>query len=66
MRITLMCAVAPRAVEEAVVELPEGATLVQALERAGWLQPKSGSYPVAGSAAGGFGGPMTGAMRSLT
>jgi putative ubiquitin-RnfH superfamily antitoxin RatB of RatAB toxin-antitoxin module len=38
MRITLMCAVAPRAVEEAVVELPEGATLVQALERAGWLQ----------------------------
>ena len=28
--------------------------------------PKSGSYPVAGSAAGGFGGPMTGAMRSLT
>ncbi len=29
-------------------------------------EPKSGSYPVAGSAAGGFGGPMTGAMRSLT
>ncbi len=30
------------------------------------FEPKSGSYPVAGSAAGGFGGPMTGAMRSLT
>jgi hypothetical protein len=29
------------------------------------LEPKSGSYPVAGSAAGGFGGPMTGAIRSL-
>lgn len=29
------------------------------------IQPKSGSYPVAGSPWGGFGGPMTGAMRSL-
>jgi uncharacterized protein len=29
------------------------------------IQPKSGSYPVAGSPGGGFGGPMTGAMRSL-
>jgi HicB family len=28
-------------------------------------QPKSGSYPVAGSPTAGFGGPMTGAMRSL-
>ena len=27
--------------------------------------PKSGSYPVARSAGGGFGGPTTGAMRSL-
>lgn len=38
MHITLMYAVAPRTVEEAVVELPEGATLGQALDRAGWLQ----------------------------
>jgi hypothetical protein len=29
------------------------------------IQPKSGSYPVARSAGGGFGGPTTGAMRSL-
>ena len=29
------------------------------------VQPKSGSYPVAGSAGGGSGGPMTGAIRSL-
>ena len=29
------------------------------------LQPKSGSYPIAGSRGGGLGGPMTGAMRSL-
>ncbi len=29
-------------------------------------QPKSGSYPEAGSPTAGFGGPMTGAMRSLT
>jgi hypothetical protein len=28
-------------------------------------KPKSGSYPVAGSAGGGSGGPMTGAIRSL-
>jgi len=28
--------------------------------------PKSGSYPVASIAGGGFGGPMTGAIRSLT
>ena len=34
--------------------------------RLDFVEPKSGSYPVAGSAAGGFGGPMTGAMRSLT
>ena len=27
--------------------------------------PKTGSYPVADSATGGVGGPMTGAMRSL-
>jgi len=33
--------------------------------RVGFVHPKSGSYPVAGSAAGGFGGPMTGAIRSL-
>ncbi len=30
------------------------------------IQPKSGSYPEAGSPTAGFGGPMTGAMRSLT
>ena len=30
-----------------------------------WLNPKTGSYPVAGSVTGGVGGPMTGAMRSL-
>ena len=29
------------------------------------MEPKSGSYPVAGSAAGSSGGPMTGAIRSL-
>ena len=29
------------------------------------IQPKTGSYPVAGSVTGGVGGPMTGAMRSL-
>ena len=29
------------------------------------FQPKTGSYPVADSATGGVGGPMTGAMRSL-
>jgi hypothetical protein len=29
------------------------------------VDPKSGSYPVAGSAGGGSGGPMTGAIRSL-
>jgi len=29
------------------------------------FQPKSGSYPIAGSRGGGLGGPMTGAMRSL-
>jgi hypothetical protein len=28
-------------------------------------QPRSGSYPVAGSPCAGFGGPMTGAIRSL-
>jgi hypothetical protein len=28
-------------------------------------EPQSGSYPVAGSAGGGSGGPMTGAIRSL-
>jgi hypothetical protein len=27
--------------------------------------PKSGSYPAAGSSGGGVGGPMTGAIRSL-
>jgi CPA2 family monovalent cation:H+ antiporter-2 len=27
--------------------------------------PRSGSYPVAGSPCAGFGGPMTGAIRSL-
>ena len=30
-----------------------------------WIHPKSGSYPIAASAGGGVGGPMTGAMRSL-
>jgi hypothetical protein len=30
------------------------------------FQPKSGSYPVPASLGDGFGGPMTGAMRSLT
>ncbi len=30
------------------------------------LQPKSGSYPVAGRPAAGRGGPTIGAMRSLT
>jgi hypothetical protein len=32
-----------------------------------WLgiQPKSGSYPAASDVCGGFGGPMTGAIRSL-
>ena len=30
-----------------------------------WIDPKSGSYPIAGSRGGGLGGPMTGAMRSL-
>lgn len=29
------------------------------------IHPKSGSYPVARSTGGGFGGPMTDAMRSL-
>lgn len=29
-------------------------------------KPKSGSYPVAGNPGAGLGGPMTGAMRSLT
>lgn len=29
------------------------------------LQPRSGSYPVAGSPGGGGGGPTTGAIRSL-
>lgn len=31
-----------------------------------WCQPRSGSYPVAGSHGDGVGGPMTGAIRSLT
>jgi hypothetical protein len=30
-----------------------------------YLHPRSGSYPVAGSPCAGFGGPMTGAIRSL-
>ena len=29
------------------------------------IEPKSGSYPAAGSSGGGVGGPMTGAIRSL-
>jgi hypothetical protein len=37
----------------------------QAAAAARSSEPKSGSYPVAGSAGGGSGGPMTGAIRSL-
>lgn len=38
MKITLMHAPAPREVVEAVLDVPEGCTLRQALEQAGWLQ----------------------------
>ena len=38
MKITLMHAPAPREVVEAVLDVPEGSTLRQALEQAGWLQ----------------------------
>ncbi len=38
MKITLMYAPAPREVVEAALEVPEGCTLGQALDRAGWLQ----------------------------
>ena len=34
--------------------------------RNAWLYPKSGSYPVAGSASGGLNGLSTGAILSLT
>jgi hypothetical protein len=51
---------------------PPGITFAMQGGGIGWavaasaaVYPKSGSYPVAGSAAGGFGGPMTGAIRSL-
>lgn len=51
MHITLMYAVAPREVQEAVLDLPEGTTLGQALDRAGWLQ----RFPEIDSAAFAFG-----------
>ncbi|WP_382157586.1 RnfH family protein [Hydrogenophaga sp. ANAO-22] len=38
MKITLMHAPAPREVVEEVLDVPEGCTLRQALDQAGWLQ----------------------------
>lgn len=38
MKITLMHAPAPREVVEAALDVPEGCTLRQALDEAGWLQ----------------------------
>jgi putative ubiquitin-RnfH superfamily antitoxin RatB of RatAB toxin-antitoxin module len=49
MKITLMYAPAPREVVEAALEVPEGCTLGQALDRAGWLQrfPEIQAEPLA-------------------
>ena len=49
-----------------ILEAAERGDLIAQHELFRDIEPKSGSYPVAGSTAGGFGGPMTGAMRSLT
>ena len=38
MKITLLYAPAPREVVEAALEMPQGCTLGQALDQAGWLQ----------------------------
>jgi putative ubiquitin-RnfH superfamily antitoxin RatB of RatAB toxin-antitoxin module len=38
MKITLLYAPAPREVVEAALEMPQGCTLSQALDQAGWLQ----------------------------
>ena len=46
-----------------VAALNDAATHIAASELP--FEPKTGSYPVADSATGGVGGPMTGAMRSL-
>lgn len=41
MRVTVVWAMAPRSVQEAALDLPDGTTVAQALEATGWnLQPR--------------------------